>query len=206
MPEITGDAMEKSEARLLMKNRIAALLPAEKAVEEKALLARILEEPLWQKAKIIFCYLSTEKEINTYSLIEAAFSQGKIVAAPYVLGNGIMEARQLVDISTLRPDGYGILAPSSGNQRIKPDEINLAIVPGLAYDQVSLLRLGRGGGYYDRYLAGCKAYRLAPAWDCQMVEGILPRDPHDLEMDMVVTAKRVYLHPKVRTQRKIAEK
>jgi len=188
--------MKKCEMRAMMKNRLAALDPEERAAEEAALISRILAHPLWQKAKNVFCYISFDFEINTYPFLQSALAQGKILSAPKVIGKGIMEARQITDLSALQTDCYGIACPSRQNALVKAEDIALAVVPGLAFDPVSLLRLGRGGGYYDRFLANCGAYRLAPALACQMVNGRIPREINDLEMDMVVTAKSVYAKEK----------
>ena len=74
-------------------------------------------------------------------------------------------------------------------------EIDLVIVPGVAFARQTLLRLGRGGGYYDRYLSSCPALRIALALESQLLDDILPAEAHDLAMDMLVSEKRIYLPP-----------
>jgi 5-formyltetrahydrofolate cyclo-ligase len=184
--------MEKSEVRALIKGYIATLPPQLKAAEDREIIARILANPAWRKAQSVFCYISRDNEINSYPLLEAALIEGKILAAPFVTQRGLMEARQICDLSQLQPDRYGILAPPGAGILVKADDIDLAIVPGLAFDKKSLLRLGQGGGYYDRYLAGSAAFRLAPARACQIVEDLIPGEPYDLSMDMLITPDTVY--------------
>lgn len=185
--------MEKNAVRALIRTQIATLSPEVRGREDREIINRILENPYWQKSKNVFCYISRDNEINTYPLLEAAISQGKTLAAPFVTGKGYMEARQLTNLSQLQPDDYGILAPPATSLAIKPEDIELVIVPGLAFEKESLLRLGQGGGFYDRYLAGSPAFRLAPARTCQIVNGIIPKGPYDLAMDMLITPDMVYI-------------
>jgi len=180
--------MEKRELRKLIRSRLAELSPAFCAAEDEAVMARILQNPLWLNARSVFCYLPFRREINTYALLRAALQEHKLLALPRIIGPGQMEARLVDTLDDLLPGSFGIPEPGPDNPELPPGQIDLAIVPGLAYERRSLLRLGQGQGFYDRYLAGCGAFRLAPAHVCQIVEELLPADCYDLPMDMLVTA------------------
>jgi 5-formyltetrahydrofolate cyclo-ligase len=67
--------------------------------------------------------------------------------------------------------------------------IAMILVPGRAFDRAGT-RLGRGGGAYDRILAGLQAPKIGVAFACQLVEN-LPREPHDVPMDAVVTSREI---------------
>jgi len=71
------------------------------------------------------------------------------------------------------------------------DDPRLVIVPGLAFDPKNLMRLGRGGGYYDRWLAGKTGKLIAPCRSIQLVEDI-PHGRYDIPMHMLVTAEKIY--------------
>jgi 5-formyltetrahydrofolate cyclo-ligase len=65
------------------------------------------------------------------------------------------------------------------------EEIDFALVPGLGFDRRGG-RLGYGGGFYDRLLAGLRAFRVAAAFSVQMIDAV-PMAPHDQYVDLVVT-------------------
>lgn len=91
-----------------------------------------------------------------------------------------MEFFHVTDAATqIRQDARGIPAPIKGLPHILPTEINLIIVPGVAFTREGK-RLGYGGGYYDSYLPRCpQAQVVAAAFPVQMVDS-LPTEEHDL--------------------------
>jgi 5-formyltetrahydrofolate cyclo-ligase len=181
--------MDKQKLRCLITDCINNLSSAQLKSEDEAIISQILTSKQWQMAKSVFCYIPIDKEVNTYPLIENALANNKIVSVPYILQDGVMEAKQINKLAGLQPDRYGIPTPSVNNKSILPQEIDLIIVPGIAYEKESLLRLGRGGGFYDRFLAKTKALRLAPVRKCQLVEeGIIAKNEYDLHMDVLITA------------------
>ena len=101
-----------------------------------------------------------------------------------------MEARLVQRDSTLVRHPYGMLEPGPDCPLIPPDQIDLVLVPGLAFDR-SGGRLGRGGGYYDRWLAGFSGITAALCRDGLLMEAI-PRLPHDLGVDLVITETSLY--------------
>ena len=86
----------------------------------------------------------------------------------------------------------GILEPLREKKTVNTDEIDLVIVPGLAFDK-SGNRLGHGKGYYDRYLERCgeNVFFIGIAYDFQVLDTI-PADAHDIKMNMIVTESRTY--------------
>ena len=103
-------------------------------------------------------------------------------------------------MSDLAAGAFEILEPlpvlrQLESRRVSPGEVDVAIVPGVAFDRQGN-RLGHGAGYYDRLLAELpsSAYLISVAYECQMLEAI-PHEPHDIGMDQVVTESDVYLCP-----------
>lgn len=92
------------------------------------------------------------------------------------------------DSQTLTAGAYGILEPQ-GDVACRAEEIDLMVVPGVAFAEDGR-RLGRGKGYYDRYLSrvGFRAYTVGVCYGCQLRDDI-PAEPHDKKVDMVVVAK-----------------
>lgn len=89
----------------------------------------------------------------------------------------------------LAPGILGINEPGEHCQAADPSEADLILVPGLAF-AADGRRLGRGKGYYDRFLSGIKGYRLAIAFDIQIVQNV-PCEAHDLRVDAVLTESGV---------------
>lgn len=185
--------MDKQQLRKIIKQRLSVLSEEQREQSDAAISAAVLASSWWQQARTVFCYVSAGEEINTYPLLKAALSQHKQLAAPLITGSGQMEARLLRSLAELRPDRYGIPAPPPDSLLLPATEIELIIVPGLAFERHSLLRLGRGGGYYDRFLASCPARRLALAREAQLLTGDFPAAAHDLPMDVLISERTVYL-------------
>jgi 5-formyltetrahydrofolate cyclo-ligase len=87
---------------------------------------------------------------------------------------------------------YGILEPDADKGTvIAPEDIDLVVCPCSSFDE-DCNRMGMGGGFYDRYLPGCRsADFIAVAFETQKSEAI-PSDPHDIPVDCVVTEKKCY--------------
>ncbi|MCA9288227.1 MAG: 5-formyltetrahydrofolate cyclo-ligase [Phycisphaerales bacterium] len=100
---------------------------------------------------------------------------------------GVLVSDLVADVETTR---HGVRQPRPG-PALDPADIDAVLVPGLAFDE-SLARLGRGGGFYDRFLATLPAgaTRIGVAFESRILAR-LPREAHDVPMDIVVTERRV---------------
>ena len=175
----------KDELREKIKNEIAALPDDYITASDNGLLSRVVSMKEFSDAGNIMIYCSVEKEPGTRRIASAALSMGKTVAFPYCCRGGIMHARSIKNLSELRPAILGIPAPPETAPIIQPEELELVIVPALAYD-TSGYRLGYGGGYYDRFLYGIRAYTAGLA-RARLMKDDLPREPHDIPVKCVVT-------------------
>jgi 5-formyltetrahydrofolate cyclo-ligase len=91
----------------------------------------------------------------------------------------------------LVPGAFGILEPPGSAVSVDPPAFDVILVPGLAFDR-SGGRLGRGRGYYDKFLTGASGLKVGVCFDEQIVETI-PREIHDIAMDALVTPSGVIL-------------
>lgn len=136
-------------------------------------------------ARTVFVYLSYGSEPETYALIRELLARGIRVGVPVCnTKTHTMDAVTLHSWESLVPGAYGILEPQGGGV-IPPDEIDLILVPGLAFDQEGY-RLGYGGGYYDRYLQDFHGVSAGLAFSVCCTED-LPRDAFDLPVSLVLT-------------------
>ena len=158
-----------------------------------AAMCRLLETlPELQEAKVILSYAAEADEASLTALHGWAMDRGKTVAFPVSYRGGVMEARVPKDACAWECGFYGIWSPViARSELVAPEDIDLVIVPCVAFDG-QLRRLGHGGGYYDRYLPRCpKAKRICVAFEAQKLPEVCT-DAYDARMDAVVTEAEIY--------------
>ena len=175
----------KAELREQVRKEIAALPDDYISASDDGLLSRVTSMKEFSTSRNIMMYYSVEKEPDTLELAKTALSMGKTLAFPLCYRGGVMQARIVQSLSELHPAMLGIPAPPDTCPLIEPYELELVIVPALAYDR-SGYRLGYGGGYYDRYLLETPAYTVGLA-RARLIKDELPRDPHDIAVKCLVT-------------------
>lgn len=166
-----------------------AMSPEEKQTSDRAILCHVLSAPAYQNARTVFCFVGREDEIDTRPLLERVLADGKRLCVPLCVGKGIMECRAVTDLSRLACGRYGIWEPPADAPLVIREDIDLTIVPcvGAASDG---RRLGRGGGYYDRFLS---AYRGRTLLLCRgvLLRNDIPREPHDILVPHLVTEEGI---------------
>ena len=172
---------DKTALRRLIRQRKKEFTQEEKRSFSEKTCKKILFQPFWQEAKTVFLYAALPDELDTSLLAENALLSGKTVLFPVVVGNDL----QIKEYNgETRTGEFGITEPI-GPEFCALDAINLAIVPGIAFD-VKGNRLGRGRGYYDRTLSRLpNALKIGVCFPFQVVEQI-PFDEHDIKMDSVI--------------------
>ncbi|MBJ7982822.1 5-formyltetrahydrofolate cyclo-ligase [Bacillus cereus] len=143
----------------------------------------------WVEAKTIGITLSMEQEVNTYPIIEKAWEEGKKIVVPKCnKGARTMSFRRISDFNQLETVYMNLREPIPAlTEEVNAREIDLLIVPGVAYTQRGE-RIGYGGGYYDRYLVHYKGKTLSLAYDFQIVKHI-PVEPFDKNVEKIITEK-----------------
>jgi 5-formyltetrahydrofolate cyclo-ligase len=181
------------EAKQAMRTRVAAARDALDAAwrdrASRALCERIAALPSFASARTVLLTSPFRSEWNAEPLIDLALAQGKTVALPRVVEPArMLELCRVVDAARDIVVGWrGIPEPASDCSRVYADDVDWVLVPGVAFDRDGA-RLGYGGGYYDRLLPllPARAPRVAGAFSVQIVDEV-PRAPHDITMDVVVT-------------------
>ena len=131
----------------------------------------------------VFCSLADEPD--TSEALARWSAAGRRLAVPRVEGD-VMRFYEY-DPRTMRPGAFGIAEPGPEARLCEPRELDLVIVPGTAFTAAGA-RMGRGRGYYDKYLAQPEvhAVKIGVCYAHQLV-GELPSEPHDVAMDCVIT-------------------
>lgn len=150
---------------------------------------RILEMDKYRAAKRVLAYASVNNEVSLRGLIRQMLDEGKEVYLPVVRDRLRMDAVRVYALDDLKKGAFNVLEPTGG-EVIAPQELDLALVPGMAFDRAGY-RLGYGSGYYDRFLSGCGAFFVGVAYEKQIVDQV-PYSPHDRKMHAVVTERACY--------------
>ena len=143
-------------------------------------------------AEVVFAYYSLPDEVDTHGLIEELLAAGKKVLLPTVIDDERMEWSLYTSDTPLKPGKFGIAEPDVTEGRFchigditKEPSLCYILVPGLAFDAEGH-RLGRGRGYYDRFLAEHPdIYKIGVCFDFQKVEKV-PVDQYDIPVDLVL--------------------
>lgn len=193
---------EKATARSRFVNNRRALGNHERARQSAAAIDRLLEEPAARAARTVAAYWPLGTEPDTRPLIEALVGRGVEVLLPVLLPDRDLDwARFRGDPAELAEAGAGTLAPRGGTLGTTAVlRAQLLVVPALAVTPMGV-RLGRGGGSYDRVLARIStgaARGVAVPWCCALLyEGELGTlesaavQPHDRAVDAACTASRL---------------
>ena len=143
---------EKQQLRATIR-RLSAQLPFRyREAADRAIARHLLALPEYRSAGAVFCFVSAGREIDTRPILEQTLADGKMLCVPLCVADGIMELRAIRDLKELFPGAYGILEPPADSPALSPDQIDLAVIPCVTCSREGR-RLGRGGGYYDRFLA-----------------------------------------------------
>ncbi len=185
--------MSKRNLRCEVQHRLEGMPSAEVAARSEAAAELLASLEEFKQAKVLMLFLSIAGEIDCAPVARAAWSAGKQVLAPTACDNcrkmrPILcqpENAEIFDIT------HGLRQPALREMEVPIDQIDLVIVPGLAFDR-NRNRLGRGGGFYDRFLSSpeLRAKKIALAFDVQVVNNV-PVDPYDQPVDMIVTDKEI---------------
>lgn len=183
-------AMNKSELRELMRIRVSEIPEEKRLSQDAAIYENAMSLSEWEKAKNVFVYVGVGCEVRTDALAERLISDGKQVCVPLCRGKGEMDAVYIPDLDCLKPGRYGIPEPETCGVKAIPEELDVIIVPGVAFG-IDGTRLGRGAGYYDRFLSrAAKAKKIALCREAAL-EKTVPTEPHDEKVDIIVSEQRV---------------
>ena len=181
----------KNEIRKKIKNLRVLMTEENKRAAAEEVFSRLEKTAAFLLAERVMMYHSLPDELYTHAFLSKWKGKKKFYL-PRV--NGVELEVLPYEESRLELGSFHIEEPS-GNDMINPSEIELVVVPAVAYDRKGK-RLGRGKGFYDRFLKNTEATKIGVGYDFQLVDE-LPSEPHDIDMDIVVTQKTtIIIHHK----------
>lgn len=184
---------EKKEFRNNIKKRIKSLEESYLENSNYLVFRNFMKLPEVEECERILIYCSMGREVDTRKIIDEMLASGKTVALPVCEEEGIMH------FSELRPDGlktegmYGILEPEKDAPVITPRDGDVIVVPALTFDRAGF-RMGKGKGYYDRFLKKRDFISIGLARDCLLVDHV-PRQEHDMRVGILVTDREILRFP-----------
>lgn len=192
--------MLKSELRKDVLKARGALTSAEVAEKSARAVERLLAMDEYRQASTIMAYLDFRNEVQTGGLVAKAMAAGKRMAVPVTdIANRRLTPSLLMNFpGDLQPGAWGILEPKPESMRpLEPGELDLVIVPGVAFDTDGN-RLGYGGGFYDRFLPRTRpdTVYVALAFELQIRPDVVP-GPYDIPVHYLLTEDRLIRTKKI---------
>ncbi len=181
---------EKKETRRKILEKLKLQPESERLKKSLKIKELLFKTEEFKKAEVILFYLSFDGEVDTYSAIRDALKIGKIIAVPFLKEKSKDIFPCLIKSlskNSLKRGLYGISQPKR-LYSIDIERIDLVITPGVAFDQKGN-RLGRGRGYYDRFLKRLTSHtkKIALAFNFQILP-YLSVDPQDSKVDRIISA------------------
>jgi 5-formyltetrahydrofolate cyclo-ligase len=181
----------KKDLRQRLRALLASITPEQRHARSAKACQLLMEQPEYARAEVIMLFLSLPTEVDTTGLVLQAWEDRKRVLAPRVSWD---QRRMIpVEIHSLEQDVVQTVTGPPEPVKGVPfpvEYIDLVIVPGLGFDLLGN-RLGRGRGFYDRFLAqqDLKGTSCGLAFEDQVVP-TLPIGPNDMQVDMLVTDQK----------------
>jgi 5-formyltetrahydrofolate cyclo-ligase len=183
----------KGEIRKAVLQKRDAIPAVVKRQKDALIREQVLSIPEFASAKTVVFYAAFRSEVETQTLMEESLREGKRVVLPKVNREGhSLMLYEVKNMDELTPGYMGIPEPpQTDERRVDIDDADLVVVPGAGFDFTGN-RLGYGAGYYDSLLSQRKKKIpvIAVAYEEQIVDSI-PAEKHDVEVDMIVTDKRM---------------
>lgn len=178
----------KKNIRNIVKYKRDSLSEEVKEVMDDIIFNKIVESKEYKSAKTIFVYVSFQGEVDTHKFIKYALNDTKRICVPKIISK--KEGIRAVEINSfeeLKKEAYGILEPDNFDKKVDEKNIDLILMPGVAFDENGG-RIGYGGAFYDRFLKNVspKTLKIALAYDFQIFSKV-PMEEHDIKIDGIIT-------------------
>lgn len=180
----------KASLRHQVRSRLNAMSAAQREAASSGICSRLRQQLIWQSAGAILFFAPLPDEPDVWPLLAEALRAGRMVALPrFSAGPQSYGACVVRDLAADLVTGqFGIREPGIGCAEFPLNRLDLALVPGVAFDQDGR-RLGRGKGFFDRLLANIRGTKCGIAFDEQLVNAV-PAGPLDVGLNCILTPTR----------------
>ena len=195
--------LSKTEFRTFFKNALDSLSASELRQQSRQVCEGVIRL-IPVNANRVVAFFPTEKEVDIRPLLIQWLGQGVAIFLPYFdHKNSAYRFAQIYDLDRIEPGYLGMMEPLSKEASFTVGEMKeiaqMWVVPGLGFNKLGQ-RMGRGKGFYDHFLSGSKGLKMGLCFNVQLTTHIFPKEPHDIDMDMVVSPDQTYV---IRTTRNL---
>lgn len=178
----------KAALRRAVRDRLRRLTDAAWADAGERVSALLLGVPAWSEARAVMGYAGMPGEVDPRAALAEALGAGKVVCLPGVnWEESTLTPRRVTGFAEVVQDGRGVPGPAPACPAVDAATLDVVLVPGVAFDGMGG-RLGRGGGFYDRFLAAeSRRYTVIGVCHSWQVVDAVPMAAHDARVDVVVT-------------------
>lgn len=149
--------------------------------ESEIVMSRLEAMPEFISAEVVALFWSLDDEVYTHDFIEK-WAKDKVILLPIVSGSEMTLGR-FIDRDHMRSGDFGIAEPVCEDESAY-NQIDMIVIPGIAFDRQGH-RMGRGKGYYDRFLCGRTIFKVGVCFSAQLIERV-PTQEHDIVMDALI--------------------
>ena len=185
--QLSADPKPELRKHYLAIRKIAASTYRE---APQAIATHLIQQAFFKKSMHIACYIAHRSEVATEACINAIWQAHKMCYLPKLTATGALCFAQYKQFDVLEPNRFGIFEPLSAAPTLKAAQLDLVLMPLVAFDHEGN-RLGTGGGYYDRTFAGASHPLLIGLAYAAQRAGALPKDKWDIPLDGVITEQGV---------------
>lgn len=155
-------------------------------------LQKLLSLEEYKKAETAAGFMPTQSEPQIQPFLKRVLSDGKTLCLPKCADrHGNMDFYKIQSFSQLAPQSFGIYEPCRDTPQVNPQEIDFMLIPCLCCGENGM-RLGHGGGYYDRYLKKTNAFCVAVCFD-EVLFGNVPGTQYDVKPDAILTQTKLIM-------------
>ena len=183
----------KKNSRLRFKKLRDQFSKSYRENSSKKIAQKLFDTPEFKKAKMVGLYLNKGSEVNTLRVLDESCRLNKKVAAPKVMNQNKRLRFYLIEngLQDFHLGSYHVLEPNDSCKFVPNKEIDLLLVPGIAFDKMGY-RLGYGKGFYDRFLKGAERFcAIGLCYEKNFISS-LPHGKKDVPVPCVITEKRIH--------------
>lgn len=191
------DLGNKKAIREMVLKKRDELNPNLKEELDNNIFTRLINSNFYKESQSIFSFVSFGSEVDTIRIIGHALKEGRMVCVPKIPSRDKgMEVYSIRGFDELKEGYYKILEPVEGLRKVSGEEIDLILMPGVAFDRQGG-RVGYGAGFYDRYLRSMtkNINKIALAYDFQLINRV-PTDEFDVSIDGIITDREFIMFSK----------